>query len=210
MTRLIFNDRSRHFYFRGLYERKIELADSNITKRAIAASLKSLMNEKPFSKIGVGDICEKCGMNRKSFYYHFRDKYDLINWIFDVEFALPAQDAEYSSKWEAFLTLCTYFYQNRCFYRQAFKIEGQNSFSEHFNEYCCPAFAERLQGSYSDLEAAEFHSKLLTGTLHNAIEQWLCDKEPMPPEKFVCFLKISVQQTAEKIIGEMREAEKSL
>ena len=25
-------------------------------------------------------------MNRKSFYYHFRDKYDLVNWIFYVDF----------------------------------------------------------------------------------------------------------------------------
>lgn len=57
------------------------MADSNITKRALAAALKELMEQKPFSKINVADICEKCGMNRKSFYYHFKDKYDLVNWI---------------------------------------------------------------------------------------------------------------------------------
>ena len=58
------------------------MADSNITKRALAAALKELMEQKPFSKINVAEICEKCGMNRKSFYYHFKDKYDLVNWIF--------------------------------------------------------------------------------------------------------------------------------
>ena len=52
------------------------MADSNITKNALAVSMKKLMEKKPFSKISVGDICEDCGMNRKSFYYHFRDKYD--------------------------------------------------------------------------------------------------------------------------------------
>lgn len=61
------------------------MADSNITKRALASALKELMNEVPFKKISVADICEKCDMNRKSFYYHFRDKYDLVNWIFDTE-----------------------------------------------------------------------------------------------------------------------------
>ena len=50
------------------------MADSNITKNALAASLKNLMREKPFEKISVSDICEACGMNRKSFYYHFKDK----------------------------------------------------------------------------------------------------------------------------------------
>ena len=63
------------------------MADSNITKRALAAALKELMEQKPFSKINVAEICEKCGMNRKSFYYHFKDKYDLVNWIFDMDFA---------------------------------------------------------------------------------------------------------------------------
>ena len=62
------------------------MADSNITKRALAEALKELMEEKSFSKISVADICGKCNMNRKSFYYHFKDKYDLVNWIFDTEF----------------------------------------------------------------------------------------------------------------------------
>ena len=44
------------------------------------------INEQSFEKISVSDICERCGMNRKSFYYHFKDKYDLVNWIFDTEF----------------------------------------------------------------------------------------------------------------------------
>ena len=62
------------------------MADLNITKRALAAALRELMEQMPFDKIQVGQICEICNMNRKSFYYHFKDKYDLLNWIFDVEF----------------------------------------------------------------------------------------------------------------------------
>ena len=50
------------------------MPDSNITKRALASSLKRLMETKPFAKISVGDICAACEMNRKSFYYHFKDK----------------------------------------------------------------------------------------------------------------------------------------
>ena len=62
------------------------MADSNITKHALAAALQELMTELPFEKINVAQICERCKMNRKSFYYHFKDKYDLVNWIFDTEF----------------------------------------------------------------------------------------------------------------------------
>ena len=51
---------------------------SNITQRALADAIKQLMEEQPFSKISVGDIYRQCGMNRKSFYYHFRD--NMIWW----------------------------------------------------------------------------------------------------------------------------------
>ena len=54
------------------------MPDSNITKKALAMAMKELMEQIPFSKISVSDICEKCGMNRKSFYYHFKDIYDLL------------------------------------------------------------------------------------------------------------------------------------
>ena len=56
---------------------------SNATKQAFADALRKLLEQKPFAKISVSHICEECGMNRKSFYYHFKDKYDLVNWIFD-------------------------------------------------------------------------------------------------------------------------------
>ena len=64
------------------------MADSNITKSALASALKELMETTPFAKITVSDICAKCNMNRKSFYYHFKDKFDLVNWIYDVEYLL--------------------------------------------------------------------------------------------------------------------------
>ena len=62
------------------------MADSNITKNALAVSMKKLMEKKPFSKISVGDICEDCGMNRKSFYYHFRDLLEVIEWSMEQAF----------------------------------------------------------------------------------------------------------------------------
>ena len=56
------------------------MPDSNITKKALAQTMKELMAKHPFSKISVGDICDACGMSRKSFYYHFKDIYDLVEW----------------------------------------------------------------------------------------------------------------------------------
>ena len=50
---------------------------SDITKRALEKSLKNMMLKKPVNKITINDIAEDCGVNRATFYYHFKDIYDL-------------------------------------------------------------------------------------------------------------------------------------
>lgn len=54
---------------------------SQITKRAMAQSLKNLLLKKPLNKITINDITEDCGVNRMTFYYHFKDIYDLVEWV---------------------------------------------------------------------------------------------------------------------------------
>ncbi len=53
---------------------------SQVTKRALEQSLKNLLLKKPLTKITVADITDDCGINRMTFYYHFKDIYDLVEW----------------------------------------------------------------------------------------------------------------------------------
>lgn len=53
---------------------------SQMTKRALEASLKHMLLKKPLDKITINDIAEDCGINRMTFYYHFKDIYDLVEW----------------------------------------------------------------------------------------------------------------------------------
>lgn len=55
---------------------------SNITKKALATSLMELLEERTIEKITVKDITDRCELNRNTFYYHFTDVYDLLNYIF--------------------------------------------------------------------------------------------------------------------------------
>ena len=54
---------------------------SNTTKLALEASLKELLKKKPFDKITIADLTEDCGISRMAFYYHFKDIYDLVEWV---------------------------------------------------------------------------------------------------------------------------------
>ena len=167
------------------------MADSNITKRALAAALKELMEQEPFEKISVSDICEGCGMNRKSFYYHFRDKYDLVNWIFDMEFFRAASQQTDAELWDFVHNLCGYFYENRNFYRRALKIEGQNSFLDHFKMTLASVLGSFLQQvlaqegkEFADPADMEFYINFYTDALIGAFVRWLSEKDCLPPEKF--------------------------
>ena len=91
------------------------MANSVITKTALAQALKELMSEKPFSKISVSEIAEKCRINRKSFYYHFNDKYDLINWIFESEFLEKKKKNGSYLRFDFIDDLCRYLYETRIF-----------------------------------------------------------------------------------------------
>ena len=51
------------------------------TKKKIADCVRQLMKRKEISKITIGDIMEATGMSRQSFYYHFKDIYDVLEWI---------------------------------------------------------------------------------------------------------------------------------
>ena len=52
----------------------------DFTKKALEASLKHLLLNKPVNKITISDITEDCGVSRMTFYYHFKDIYDLVEW----------------------------------------------------------------------------------------------------------------------------------
>lgn len=101
---------------------------TEITKSALAASLRDLMKKKELAQITIKDITAQCRVSRNAFYYHFRDKYDLINWIFYSE-ALPRIESfsTPNSYWNGFVNICKYMLENRSFYLEVFRYTGQNS-----------------------------------------------------------------------------------
>ena len=186
------------------------MADSNITKAALAGALRELMEEQPFEKIQIAQICERCGMNRQSFYYHFKDKYDLVNWIFDTEFIVFAtagtKDLPADDRWELIERACEHFYENRSFYRKALAVRGQNSLSDHLREHLLPIIKMRVANTVGEDVADEFTTNFFADATLCAIERWLLDKHCMPPEEFVAKIKRIIQSGAVEICREMNES----
>lgn len=107
------------------------MPNSNRTKQDLAQSLKTLMQTMPLERISVGDIVESAGLGRNTFYYHFQDKYDLVNWIFENETAgILCQDLTVEN-WDLYLKqLEEYFRSNQVFYCNALAYSGQNCLAD--------------------------------------------------------------------------------
>lgn len=102
------------------------------TKKALAASLKKLLSEKPMDKITVVDIVEDCEVNRQTFYYHFKDIYDLVEWIYTNEASKALGDKKTYDTWQqGFMQIFRYVQENK-----AFVINTYHSINrEHLENY---------------------------------------------------------------------------
>lgn len=150
--------------------------DSENAERSIIEAFTDLMCERAFSKISVVDICQKCIISRKSFYYHFKDKYDLINCKFDLEFPIP--DNENHSFDRLLLKMFCYFHKNRIYYRKVFMIEGQNSFTDHLQEVLCNYIISNTNCKN------KFRADFFAGAITFATKEWLYENKGLSPCDF--------------------------
>lgn len=102
---------------------KEKLSCSEITKRKIAYALKELMETIPFEKITISDISEKSKVHRQTFYYHFQDRYELLDWLLNMELVSSfVEDFSYSNMEEKFYGVFSTIYNDRKFYQNAVNI----------------------------------------------------------------------------------------
>ena len=108
----------------------------NRTKDIIVTAFWQLLDEKPFNQITVKGIVTRCQVNPNTFYYHFKDKFDVIHWIFYTEITPILEESFSINHWEeGLLALCHYMQENRKFYVNILRFHGQNSFIECLMEF---------------------------------------------------------------------------
>ena len=107
---------------------------SQTTKRALAASLKNLLLQKPLTKITINDIAEDCGISRMTFYYHFKDIYDLVEWacVEDAARALKGKKT-YNTWQEGFLNIFHAVQENKPFIMNVYRCVSRERIEQYLN-----------------------------------------------------------------------------
>ena len=117
----------------------------------------------------------------------------MINWIFDTEFAELLEKQKGKTEVELFVAVSTYFYENKEVYKRALRIEGQNSFSEHFREFMLHFVSEM----HKDKMLNSFQLELLTDTIILAFHKWIVEEADITTDEFVKNIK-ELQKKIEK------------
>ena len=103
------------------------------TKHMFAFELEAMMERLPLSKVRVADLCKRCGVERRVFYYHFKDKYDLVAWMFERDRAAAAMTCTPYTQ-EFYAEAHRRLWARRAFYRRAFEEDVQNSIERYLLE----------------------------------------------------------------------------
>lgn len=95
----------------------------------LAESFKELTLKQPIEKITIKEITDKAGVIRPTFYNHFQDKYELLEWIITKELLEPVEPLiQIGLISEALVVLFSNIEKEKEFYTRAIRLEGQNSF----------------------------------------------------------------------------------
>jgi len=165
------------------------MSDSNITKLALANALKALMAKKSFEKISVGDIVEHCQLTRQTFYYHFQDKYDLMNWVYYTETVRFMSGYDTLEHWtEGLIRLCRYMQENKTFYVNALGTTGPNSFPEYLYGYIrsiAQTTVETMLGETYDRDQWDFFTQFFATAFVSFIVRWSTEGMKADPAEFI-------------------------
>jgi probable dihydroxyacetone kinase regulator len=123
------------------------MSESLITKNAIAYGLKELTRKKSFDKITISDITNICGLNRQTFYYHFQDKYELVDWIYYNEtVSIIIKDLTFDNWSQKVKEMLTKMKAEDYFYENTLKCSVENGFREYLFRVCCELFSDIIAG----------------------------------------------------------------
>ena len=164
------------------------------TKQLYADALRSLLGNRSFEDVRVADLCRLSGTNRATFYYHFRDKYDLCAWIYTQTMEEAFRD---DGRWisvEQAAASMSRMQEEGDFYRKIFAHKSQNALWEYIADYNMHLFENiclQQNGAPPD-EPLAFAIRYHCYACIGLTVEWLMKRRPM-----------SAGELAARMIGRM-------
>lgn len=155
-------------------------------KYRLADAMKQCMAKMPIERITVRQLVELSGTTRQTFYRHFQDKYDLINWNFDKILAESFEHmGEGKTVYEGLVKKFEYIEQEKLFFRAAFKSDSQNCLRDHDFELITRFYTDKIEKKSGQKLSEHLHFLLemyCQGSVYMTI-QWVLGRKKATPKE---------------------------
>lgn len=181
-------------------------ATSYNIKKMFAEALKRAMKQKKFSQITVSESVRDCGVNRKTFYYHFDDIYALLKWMFDEEAIEVVKHFDLLVDYEkAIRFIMDYIDENDYIISCAYNAIGRDEMKRFF----CTDFwgiisavvdsAEAKLKMTIDPEFKNYATRFYTEAIAGMLIDWIQQRDKHDREKKIGYLTTLVETALESM-----------
>ena len=174
------------------------------TKEALANALKQLLQKKQITKITINDLTETCGISRMTFYYHFKDIYDLADWTLQEALHAAIADNRTHENWQqGFLNLLVVLKEHQSLILNAYyaidREQVERYMRREVEELLLPVVKEQAEGlkisAQGKRRVAAFYSYAFMGV----VMEWIQRNMAASPQEIA-------ETTAAMIRGDFRNS----
>ncbi len=171
---------------------------SNQTKKALAEALKQLLTRKPINKITINDITEQCGISRMTFYYHFKDIYDLAEWTLEEATQQIIGENRYADNWQqGFLDLLKEVKENQKLYMNVYRSMDREAIERYLlkkvEPLLMPVVEKEAAGMGISPEGKRVVAIFYTYAFIGVVLDWISKGMPLTPQQVVTLTAAVVQ-----------------
>lgn len=186
-------------------------------EKALAASLKRLAVSEPFEKITIKEITDGAHVIRVTFYNHFQDKYELLEWIIQTDILEPVHILLKNSMYrEAVVLIFTNIQKDREFYEHVSKTEGQNSLADITSRTLYSLLLRFFLEEAGEGKSArhpwitpEYVAKYYAQSMCYVVMEWLHQDMKATPEEMADIYQYIAKHSMWDVVDELKAIDKT-
>ena len=163
------------------------------TKQMLADALYRTLEKKPLDRIRISDLTQECGVNRQTFYYHFHDIYELVEWIYLTQ-AQQAIGAHHTSRdWATGMTdLCELMAREKDFFLKTFHSTSHSNLEKIISEWTYELILNVVKDASREYiitdQAISFIASFYKNAFTGIVLDWIDKGMAIAPEELVGYV----------------------
>lgn len=164
----------------------------DVTTVRILAAVERLLEQTSYDRLSVVDICKEAGVSRQTFYQHFKDKYDIAEWLWSQHSSRMLTNPQHVSCWkESVMDMLSAFCDNENIVIGSLQSRDYNNLLRygriHRKAFLLSEAEKRLSAGVP--EEVTFAIDFFVNAESHALSEWMQGDRSVPMERLAEFVE---------------------